>query len=183
MTDDTISTDPKMHAAARKAAAESSAPKPPYDPKAIAREEFERVIDRRYNDKGFDDLWTTITKVHEALGASEDTLGVMTEAEYRQFVASLFHGANAIMLEKTAAALKERSSVLYKAASYSIRDRLEIDEKSQGFPDMLRGLYRTPSKTPTGGRTCPIHPSGCPEDAEAGGAILREIFKSLLGIE
>ena len=176
--DDTISTDPKMQAEARRAAAESAAPKPPYDPKAIAREEYERVSDRRYDTRSFEDLWTVISKSHDLLHGGDATLGVLTEAEFRQFAASLCYGANALMLERAAAAQKERSAVLYKAASYAARDRLAIEEKVGGCPDMLRGLYRSASSASSKG-VCVLHPNGCPENPEPG-TVIRDLIGALL---
>jgi hypothetical protein len=174
---DTISTDPRMQAEARKAATEATLPRLPYDPKAVAREEFERVVDKKYCDQTFEQVWEVLTFAHEKVSPDSPILGAMTEAEYRQFAASLFHHTNAIYMEKTVLSLKERSSVLYKAAMYSVRDRLKLDGKTIGAPDMKNGMFQTHEAAKVGGRTCILHPNGCPE----GSSSVRELLESLLG--
>ena len=177
MTDDTISTDPKMKEEARRAQAESAFPKLPYDPKAIAREEFERVVDVRYCNKSFDELWGLFTGDIRITSTGGDALGVLTEAEYRQFTASLMYAVQNTFLKNAAEQAKERGTVLHKAAMFTSHDRLKITGTTpqELHVDLAHGLLR---KHVEPKKTCPVHPDGCPED----GASMADFGKFLLSL-
>ncbi len=187
MADDTISTDPKMREEARRAAAESAMPKVTFNPSAIAREEFERIVDKRYCPDDFEKVWSTMTDdVAKAPAPQADAMyGLLTEAEYRQLVAAVFHSCNSFFLMNAATEAKERGSVLHKAAMYTVNDRLKIEEKKVSTQiDLLHALLRSPVKGPSSGmKVCLIHPNGCPEDDSdpAGASIGRMILGALLG--
>jgi hypothetical protein len=169
MADDTLRTNPKMHEEARTAAAEVSIPKPIYDPKSVAREEFDRIVDSRYMTKPFDTLWELInfelTKKHD----SSKILGVLSEVEYRQLASSFFYGVQVVFLKNAAHEASERADVLHKAALYTAHDRLKISELrvQELLVDLSRGLVRAHTEDKPTKQTCFLHPNGCPEGAEA----------------
>jgi len=173
MADDTLSTDPKMKEEARRAAAESSNPRPPFDPKAIAREEYDRIIDKRYETKGFESLWGLILSELAASAEANPVVGAMSEAEYRQMAASFFYLAQSTVLTQAGKEANERAGVLHKAALYAIHDRLKpTDAKPQQlFADLSRGLIRKVPDEASTKKTCPIHPKGCPDGADLGKAL------------
>jgi hypothetical protein len=183
MSTDTISTDPKMKEEARRMASESAFPKLPYDPKAVAREEFERVVDQRFNEKTFEETWKSLTEAPSQAPAppTDDLYGVLQETEFRQLLSSIFYGLNSINLAEAARKQHERGEVLHKAAQFTINDRLDIEKKKieATYTDLLHGILRKPIQEPR--RACMIHPNGCPDEDDPRGALARAILGAIIG--
>lgn len=180
MANDSISTDPKMKEEARRVAAQSSIPRPPYNTEKIAQEEFERVIDKRYCDKTFDEVWSQLTKdVASAPASSEDIYGQFTETEFRQLVTAMFYGVNGFFLEYAGKQSTERGQVLQRAAMYTVNDRMKLEERKLSTQiDLQNGIMRKLVTSNT--RTCILHPEGCPEESQVPSAV-RSILGKLLG--
>lgn len=119
MATDTISTDPRLLEEARRAAAEKPAPKIPYDPKAILREAYDRILDPKYNETSFEKFWDDAQSVLQR-GEIVDTL---TEQECRDFTEALVLRAQSNVLMKAAAKVLERSTTLHKAGIYKLCER------------------------------------------------------------
>jgi hypothetical protein len=161
---DTISNDPKLMEEARRVAAEATNPKPPYDPKAIAREEWERVVDKRYEMKTFDEVWDRFNKLTDSMLSSmkRDLKGTITENEYRQFASSLYLKVNSQNLIAAAQRAEQRGEVTSAAVMYAIKDKYSVSETVSFLPDLARGLIYQDTATADEKRTCPLHPNGCP---------------------
>jgi hypothetical protein len=168
MPNDTLSTDPKMKEEARHAASEASNPKPPFDPRVIALEEFDRIIDKRYQSRSFEEVWDLVDTELANRSATLEVLGVFSEAEYRQVTASFFYAVQSMFLIRASEGAKERGEIIHKAALYAAHDRLKI----KGIPvqsilaDLIRGLVRAEKATPVSKEKCLIHPHGCPAEGE-----------------
>ena len=178
MANDSISTDPRMQEEARRAATESAIPKPPFAPTEIAKEEFERVVDKRYCDKTFEETWKTLTEDVKAPVLSDEVVGTFTEAEYRQFVTAIFYGINSFFLNDAAKKSTERGMVMHKAAMYTVCDRLKVDMAVPTRIDFSRALLRKDNRASTSKRTCILHPEGCPDDPTSPSDVVRSIWDS-----
>ena len=181
--DDTLSTDPMMQEAARRAASEAITPRASFDTKAIAHEEFLRRVDQTYAERPIEAVWETLTSVFAPIPKPDDIAAVMTEAEYRQCCVAVMRGVNAVNLEKAFGDEKGKAEAMQRAAVLSIEDRLT--DKAQklklenAFPDMLNGTMRL--NVNLNPMTCPLHPQGCPDEAVmVGGGSLPGDLRSAL---
>lgn len=165
-SDDTISKDPMMQEAARRAASEASLPHASYDTKTIAHEEFVRRVDPKYSPKNFEELWESLTAPFKPLPKPEDVATVLTEAEYRQVCAALMRGVNSVNLKRAGDEEQEKVNALQRATTVGIEDRCndkEVAKKvGESFPDLLNGTMRL--NVAMNIQTCPLHPNGCPDE-------------------
>lgn len=174
--DDTISKDPKRIAEAKRMAADenkkqavaASLPKLPFDPKAVAREEFERNMDPRFFTDRFEEVWGSLEKAGLQCSDSE-IITPLTEMEFRDNVASYYASLTAAFLRTQVEKQDERAATLGKAAQLRINDRVKWD--GTGMMDLAHGVLR---KVPSGLRTCLAHPNGCPD-----GSTIGDFVKSL----
>lgn len=159
--DDSISKDPKLVEEARRVAAEATNPKPPYDPKALAREEWERVIDKRYEVKSFETVWDEFNGLTDRMHKSLKTelKGLLSESEFRQLAASLFMHVNSANLTAAALRAEERSNVTQQAVMYALKDKYGDSDNAAYMPDLQRGLLH---KDILEKNACALHPNGCP---------------------
>lgn len=167
MSNDTISKDPRMQAEARRAASEVAnevnIPKAPYDPKAIAREEWERRIDPKYAERSFDETWETLSVPFKRPGKKEDFRVLLTEEEFRQCIGAVMRGVNSLNLRIAAEQEDEKAKAVQGAASVAIEDRVGKGPKlNECFPDLTTGYMR--ANVDFSNRKCFLHPNGCPDE-------------------
>lgn len=169
MSNDTISKDPRMQEEARRAASEAALPRPSYDPKTVAREEYDRRVDQRYAAAPFEHVYKSITELFQKTPKLEDIRVVMTETEFRQACAALMRGVNATNLRKAADEELEKSRALQTATIIAIEDRVGSETKvRECLPDVLHGYMRA-NVDLTPARTCLVHPDGCPDETDVPG--------------
>lgn len=171
---DTISKDPARVAEAQRLAQTSKTefPKLPYDPKAVAREEFERIVDPHVFTESFEEFWWGITSEDPSSTCTE-LLTSFTEAEFRSMVDSFVYVAHAYFLQRALTAANERAAVAKKSTIFSCTDRLKLGPGVPLWPDIRRGLLWK-----RGAEHCPVHPNGCPPAEE-----LTSLLGALLGVK
>ncbi len=167
MATDEISTDPRMQQEARDAAKglkEAEAlPKLPYDPKTIAREVYEQVIDRRIVSETFDQIWTKISDFSNTIGATE-VISPFTESELRTVLAGFMHTVNEYEYTRRVQEESNNAQAMRSAAQVQIRVRLKWgNEPHTSAPDMARGMLRQVPEGIQEKPKCIMHPNGCPE--------------------
>jgi hypothetical protein len=163
--DDTMSKDPRRvqeakqvaDAEAKKQELQAALPKLPYDPKALAREEFERSVDVKIFTEGFDKVWESLGKFGAA-AAENEVLGGLTEVEFRDQCSAYYSTLNALHYRKAAEKQDERALTFSKASLLRITDRIPNQEL---LFDLANGMIR---KGPTPTARCLAHPNGCPTE-------------------
>lgn len=163
MSNDTISNNPEMLEAARRAAAEVNLPKLPYDPKALAREVWDEYADAKVDyPEGFEGFWNRF-ETNPSYVSPTDPCFPLKESEFRQFVAGMVLFETGAVVAKKAERLVAQATALREAVFIELDRRTEQlgMPKRNGFMDIRNGLYRS-------SQVCPDHPEGCDKAASAG---------------
>ena len=142
MSNDSMSTDPKRVAEAKRLAGSVvAAPRVEYNPKAIFRAAYERWVDPKYASHSFEECWA---KFGENDINSLPVVGALTEVEYAQYADSVaMHFASRDLLAKSED-LGARAEATKQVALYSLDDRLGLKSNSVGhtITDLQAGVLR-----------------------------------------
>lgn len=105
-----------------------------YDPKGLAREAFDQIVDRRFEERDFESLWDLLAEVK--LGPP---LGYLTEHETRVFLKSVMHGLNAFNYREAAKQEKVKADIHSKTACLLADERLGLKMKTEFRADLRSG--------------------------------------------
>jgi len=142
MSNDSMSTDPKRVAEAKRLAGSVVAvPRVDYNPKAIFRAAYERWVDPKYASHSFDECWA---KFGENDISILPVVGALTEVEYTQYAESVvLHFVSRDLLAKSEE-FGSRAEATKQVALYSLDDRLGLRIKNVGhtITDLQAGVLR-----------------------------------------
>lgn len=132
----------ELHEARESKVLKCAAPRPDYDPKALAREVYDRTIDSRVYRFDFEFLWTKIRQDLEAqtkrvrLGRA---LVALTREEFIDSVTASVEGANALSYLAEVEYRKQRAEMYLNRAMLSVQERVA---DKQFWVDLESGVVR-----------------------------------------
>jgi hypothetical protein len=141
---DSISTDPRLLAEARNAShakPQPSLPKVDFDPRAIMRDAFDRIVDKRYFPSTFESVWKTVVNNARQPDQQTPVIGAFTEDEFRQIAESYAYHLHGMALNSASQNARDRSDTLKKATLYKTEDRYDATARNTSI-DLAHGVLR-----------------------------------------